>query len=175
MTSLLLGDVCTKIGSGATPRGGKDVYLEYGEVSLIRSQNIHNDRFERDGLVFISQKHADQLSNVKVRSNDVLLNITGDSVARVCQVPEHALPARVNQHVAIIRPNSSHLDARFLRFFLASPQVQAHMLALAGAGATRKALTKSMIESFEVPPLSVKAQRTIGAGVALILIRHAAR
>ena len=163
MTPLRLRDVCTKIGSGATPRGGKDVYLESGEVALIRSQNVYNDRFERNGLVFIGQEHSDQLSNVEVQGNDVLLNITGDSVARVCQVPADVLPARVNQHVAIIRPDSCRLDPRFLRFFFASPQMQAEMLALAAAGATRNALTKGMIESFEVPDLSVEVQRAIAA------------
>ena len=163
MTPLRLRDVCAKIGSGATPRGGKDVYLESGEVALIRSQNVYNDRFERNGLVFIGQEHSDQLSNVEVQGNDVLLNITGNSVARVCQIPADVLPARVNQHVAIIRPDSCRLDPRFLRFFLASPQMQAEMLALAAAGATRNALTKGMIESFEVPDLSVEVQRTIAA------------
>ncbi len=29
-TQISLGDVCTKIGSGATPRGGSDVYLGTG-------------------------------------------------------------------------------------------------------------------------------------------------
>ena len=163
MIPLRLRDVCTKIGSGATPRGGKDVYLESGEVALIRSQNVYNDRFERNGLVFIGQEHSDQLSNVEVQGNDVLLNITGNSVARVCQIPADVLPARVNQHVAIIRPDSCRLDPRFLRFFLASPQMQAEMLALAAAGATRNALTKGMIESFEVPDLSVEVQRAIAA------------
>ena len=35
------------------------------------------------------------------------------------------------------------------------------MLALAAAGATRNALTKGMIESFEAPDLSVEVQRVI--------------
>ena len=39
--SLRLGDVCTKIGSGATPRGGQEVYLKDGPYALIRSQNVH--------------------------------------------------------------------------------------------------------------------------------------
>ena len=96
-----LGEVCTKIGSGATPRGGRDVYLQNGPYSLIRSQNVHNDGFHRDGLAFIGDLHADELQNVEVFEDDVLLNITGDSVARVCQVAPDVLPARVNQHVAI--------------------------------------------------------------------------
>ena len=41
--------------------------------------------------------------------------------------------------------------------------MQTEMLALAAAGATRNALTKGMIESFEVPELSVEDQRAIGA------------
>ena len=35
-----LGDLCIKIGSGVTPRGGGNVYKQDG-ISLIRSQNIY--------------------------------------------------------------------------------------------------------------------------------------
>ena len=89
-----LGDVCTKIGSGATPRGGRDVYLQDGPCALVRGQNVYNDGFHRDGLAFIGERHADELQNVEVFQDDVLLNITGDSVARVCQVEPDVLPAR---------------------------------------------------------------------------------
>ena len=150
-----LGDVCTKIGSGATPRGGRDVYLEDGPYALIRSQNVHNDGFHRDGLAFITSHHADELRNVEVLDEDVLLNITGDSVARACQVAPDVLPARVNQHVAIIRPDAVNLDAGYLRYLLASPDMQILLLSWAGSGGTRNALTKGMIESLEIslPPL----------------------
>src|SRR5690554_1843217 len=100
-----LGPLCSKIGSGATPRGGEKVYLAKGDIALIRSQNVHNDGFKTDGLAYIAEEHADQLANVTVEPHDVLLNITGDSVARCCQVAPSVLPARVNQHVAIIRPH----------------------------------------------------------------------
>jgi type I restriction enzyme S subunit len=156
-----LAPLCRKIGSGATPRGGKDTYLESGPFSLIRSQNVYNNRFTNDGLAFISAEQADDLSNVEVEAGDVLLNITGDSVARCCQAAVRVLPARVNQHVAIIRPDSDQLDARFLRYFLVSPQMQEQMLMLAGAGATRQALTKGMIENFDVPKPDIKEQRAI--------------
>ena len=153
-----LGDCCEKIGSGATPKGGKEAYLDFGPVHLIRSQNVHNDGFSPSGLAYISEEQAQKLDNVKVESGDVLLNITGDSVARVCQALNRFLPARVNQHVAIIRPISSVFDARYLRYFFASPAQQNFMLGLAAVGATRNALTKGMIESFEVPcpPLAVQ-------------------
>ncbi|HCT9107017.1 TPA: restriction endonuclease subunit S [Proteus mirabilis] len=153
-----LGEYCCKIGSGATPKGGSSVYLDAGDVCLIRSQNIYNDGFEEGGLVYIDEVAAAKLRNVIVEHNDILLNITGDSVARVCLVPDAYLPARVNQHVAIIRPNKEHFDARFLRYFLASPKTQILLLNLSSAGATRNALTKSMIENFEVPKPSLSVQ-----------------
>src|SRR5690606_29464865 len=130
-------------------RGGKEAYRG-GKTALIRSQNIYNDRFVREGLVYIDDAQAHELRNVVVEEEDVLLNITGDSVARCCQVDPDVLPARVNQHVAIIRTQPDVLDARFLRYVLVSPTMQSHLLALASAGATRNALTKAMIESLTI-------------------------
>jgi type I restriction enzyme S subunit len=155
-----LGSLCEKIGSGATPRGGSNVYLDEG-IALIRSQNVHNDGFHKDGLAFIGEDEAAALDVVTVESGDVLLNITGDSVARVCQAPASVLPARVNQHVAIIRPKAKVLDAEFLRYLLVAPTTQEQLLALAAAGATRPALTKGMIDRLEVPVPPLPVQRRI--------------
>ena len=89
-------------------------------------------------------------------------NITGDSVARCCQVSPDVLPARVNQHVAIIRPDPEVLKPQFLRYALVEPKMQDRLLSWAGAGGTRNALTKGMIESFEIfAPAKVRKQRTI--------------
>lgn len=153
-----LGKVCSKIGSGATPKGGKSVYIDFG-VHQIRSQNIHNLQFDYGGLACITNDAANKLSSVTVEPRDVLLNITGDSVARVCQVPENVLPARVNQHVAIVRPENNQIRPEFLVYYLASPLMQSCMLQLAnGKGASRNALTKEMIAAFEVPcpPLEIQ-------------------
>lgn len=147
-----LKDLITKIGSGATPTGGDNSYKIEG-ISLIRSQNVLDFQFSYNGLAFIDKDQADALRNVIVQSEDVLLNITGDSVARVCKVPEKILPARVNQHVAIIRADKEKLDSDYLLYNL---QVKKeYLLSISEIGATRRALTKSMIEDldFIIPPL----------------------
>ena len=155
-----LGDYCIKIGSGATPKGGATVYIEDG-VTLIRSQNVYNLFFEYDGLTHITDDAAEKLNGVTIFPDDILLNITGDSVARVCMVPTDVLPARVNQHVAIIRTRKDLLP-QYLLYYLASPYMQAYMLNLAvGKGASRNALTKGMIEDFPMPLPSVEGQRRI--------------
>lgn len=158
-----LDSVCTKIGSGATPRGGESVYVDSG-TTLIRSQNVYNGLFIVDGLTHLADEHATQLDGVAVESADILLNITGDSVARCCQVPDFVLPARVNQHVAIIRPDPNRLLPEFLCYYLVSPLMQKYLLSRAGSGGTRNALTKGMIDTLEVPCPSKRDQREI-AGV----------
>lgn len=156
-----LGDICTKIGSGATPKGGSSVYQKRG-ISFIRSQNVYNLAFDISGLVFVNEQAAERLNGVTLEENDVLLNITGDSVARTCMVPKSLLPARVNQHVAIVRPSKEKLDPFFLMYYLASPFMQSYMLNLAvGKGASRNAMTKEMIENFEIPCPHLDIQKKI--------------
>ncbi|NTV15642.1 MAG: restriction endonuclease subunit S [Desulfobulbaceae bacterium] len=155
-----LQNLCLKIGSGATPRGGKEAYLAEGPFSLIRSQNVLDFTFSSNGLAFISETQARQLSNVEVQEGDVLLNITGDSVARVCQTPDWTLPARVNQHVAILRPNRELLLPGYLKYYLLEPKFKNFMLGMASVGGTRNALTKGMIEDFviQVPGLPTQTR-----------------
>jgi type I restriction enzyme S subunit len=155
-----LKDVCTKIGSGITPRGGEKVYREKG-IALIRSQNVLNNRFSFDGLVYIDESMAKEMENVEVQRQDILLNITGDSVGRCCTVPEEVLPARVNQHVSIIRVNRQQVNPVFLRYYLTSPKMQEYMLSLAQSGGTRNALTKGLIEDFISPQPDISEQEAI--------------
>lgn len=156
-----LGDVCSKIGSGATPKGGEKVYIKSG-TTFIRSQNVYNLYFNYNGIVYINDEASKKLNGVTINENDVLLNITGDSVARTCIVPSELLPARVNQHVAIVRPDSKILNPLFLNYYLASPYMQSFMLGLAvGKGASRNAMNKGMISNFEVPCPVIEIQEKI--------------
>lgn len=155
-----LADICSKIGSGATPRGGKEAYCEKG-ISLVRSQNVLDFSFSHDGLAFINNEQAAKLSNVEVFDGDVLLNITGDSVARACIMDSAFLPARVNQHVAIVRGKKSHVLNRYLLYFL--QWQKGYLLQLASAGATRNALTKGMLEQLEIDLPSLDEQKRIVA------------
>ncbi|MGI0105860.1 restriction endonuclease subunit S [Salinimicrobium sp. WS361] len=157
-----LKELTSKIGSGATPRGGKEAYKESG-ISLIRSQNVLDFSFSSNGLAFIDEGQAAALNNVTLESQDVLLNITGDSVARVCKVPDHWLPARVNQHVAIVRANEKILNPDFLHYSLLSRENKNLLLTMAGAGATRNALTKTMIEEFEISVPGIQEQKSIAS------------
>lgn len=161
MDKVKLGDCCVKIGSGATPKGGAAVYIDSG-TSFIRSQNVYNMHFDFEGLCHINEDAAIKLNGVTVFPEDILLNITGDSVARCCIVPDVVLPARVSQHVSIVRPDKTKILPKYLLYYLCSPFMQATMLGVAvGKGASRNAMTKGMIEGFEVPCPSLSEQQRI--------------
>ncbi|MCE7979104.1 MAG: restriction endonuclease subunit S [Nitrospira sp. NTP1] len=144
-----LGAITTKIGSGFTPRGGESSYLAQG-VPLIRSQNVYDDLFQENGLAFVSESHAADLAGVTVESKDILLNITGASVARCCMAPERYLPARVNQHVMIIRVDPEKADPFLVQKAITSDERKRQLLSYAQKGSTREALTKEMIANFEI-------------------------
>lgn len=148
MNTVKLGDITFKIGSGATPRGGKSVYVSDG-IALVRSQNVLDLAITRDGLAFIDDEAASKLAGAAVEPGDVLINITGDSTARVA-LWDIDLPARVNQHVAILRPDPTHLNSRWLQYWLAQPRVKSHLLVLASSGASRPALTKGMLSALKI-------------------------
>jgi type I restriction enzyme S subunit len=143
-----LQDVTTKIGSGATPTGGSASYTDSG-IALIRSMNVRDGEFTRKDLARINSRQAAKLDIVEVHRGDVLLNITGASVARVCLVPDEVLPARVNQHVCIIRTKDA-LESAFSEQLLLNASTKRRLLRSAESGATRQAITKAQLEAFEL-------------------------
>jgi restriction endonuclease S subunit len=156
-----LKEITVKIGSGATPKGGNKSYKAEG-ISLIRSMNVHDFEFREKNLAFIDERQAKELNNVTLQENDVLLNITGASVARCCVIPKKYLPARVNQHVSIIRAKKEVIDPIFLSLLLTSKFYKDPLLFTGEQGATRQAITKAQLEIFRISfPKSLKEQQAV--------------
>ena len=154
-------EITSKIGSGATPRGGNESYKTEG-ISLVRSMNVHDFEFRERNLALIDEQQAKELNNVTLQENDVLLNITGASVARCCVIPKEYLPARVNQHVSIIRAKKEIIDPIFLNLLLTSKFYKDQLLFTGEQGATRQAITKAQLEVFKIAfPKSIKEQKSL--------------
>lgn len=154
-----LKELTTKIGSGSTPKGGNNVYKNKG-IPLVRSMNIYSNYIKYDDLAYIDDEQAKKLANVEIRPDDILLNITGASIGRVNIAPQLFVGGRVNQHVSIIRCNKQKLLPKFLQIYLASPEIQ-KWIVKENYGATRQALTKSMIERLIISYPSLQEQNEI--------------
>ena len=157
-----IGELCTKTGSGSTPRGGKNVYKKVG-IPFLRSQNVYDDGLRLDDVACIEPDIHARMAGTAVRSRDLLLNITGGSMGRCCRVPDEFGEANVSQHVAIIRLAVSEM-ADFLHALVLSPYFQA-LIFDEQTGAGRGGLPKYKMDriSVAVPPLA--EQRRIVAKV----------
>lgn len=154
----VLSSCTSKIGSGATPKGGEENYKKTG-ISFIRSLNVYDGYFNFQNLAYIDNKQAEALKNVVVEEGDVLINITGASIARSCVVPSEILPARVNQHVSIVRPIKDQLVSIYLNHLFIVDTFKQKLLSIGkGNGATREAITKQQLENLKipVPPLNLQ-------------------
>jgi len=155
----------TKFGSGVTPRGGAAVYRDSG-IPLLRSQNIHFDGLRLDRVARIAPHIHAAMSGTQVKPGDVLLNITGASIGRVCSVPEHFGEANVNQHVCIIRPIPMRCDADYLAMFLATEAAQTAIY-IAQNGSSREGLAVSDVKALPIVLPPPHEQRLIGEFIGL--------
>ena len=151
-----LGELLSFVSSGSTPKGGKEVYTNYG-VLFIRSQNILNGFYDFSDCVYISKEIHDEMNRSKVKFGDVFLNITGASIGRSA-VMDREIEANVNQHVALLRCQDK-LKPEFLSLYLNSDYGQKQILSMQ-AGASREALNYSQIKQIKVPlpPLDKQLQ-----------------
>ncbi|WP_303815731.1 restriction endonuclease subunit S [Selenomonas ruminantium] len=153
-----LGDITTKIGSGKTPCGGSEAYVDDG-IPLIRSQNVHDDVVDLSDVAYIDEETNKSMENSLVAYNDVLLNITGASIGRSA-VYKGSKPANVNQHVCIIRPTEDY-SSDFIQMNLASSNGQ-KQIDSSQAGGAREGLNFRQIGKMEFAFPSVDEQNKIG-------------
>ncbi len=159
-----LGEICNKIGSGSTPKGGREVYLNAG-IPIIRSQNVLNGFLDLNDVAFISDEQHSKMKGTWVHPNDILLNITGASIGRSCVVPATVKTANVNQHVCIIRLKKC-ADACYVCNLILSKDVQ-KQIELLSVGGGRQGLNFQQIASFSflLPPL--EEQKKIAATLSV--------
>lgn len=151
-----LNRVVSKVGSGSTPRGGSEVYIDEG-IKFLRSQNIHFEGLNLDSVVYIPDSINEQMKNTQVQPFDVLLNITGGSIGRCFYVDDTLGKANVNQHVCIIRPLS--VNYRFLKYFLQSNSGQSQVWFYQKGD--REGLSAESIKTFRLPLPPLPEQQAI--------------
>ncbi len=157
-----LGDLCSKTGSGSTPRGGKTAYTKSG-IPFLRSQNVYDDGLRLDGVAYITPEIHDQMSGTAVVPDDLLLNITGGSIGRCAIVPNTFAEGNVSQHVAILRPAIAGMSG-YLHLVVLSPHFQTVMLG-SQTGAGREGLPKNRMDEILIPLPPLAEQRRIVAKV----------
>jgi type I restriction enzyme S subunit len=154
-----LGKICSKIGSGSTPKGSN--YSKTG-YPFFRSQNIYNEGLVYNDIKFVSDEVQNQMNGTIVFANDILLNITGGSLGRCSLVSNDFNEGNVSQHVCIIRPLK--VDVNFFHKIVLSPYFQRFVFS-STTGAGREGLPKYNLEQFKVPLPPFPEQKRIVAEI----------
>jgi len=154
-----LGEICSKIGSGSTPKGSN--YSQSG-FPFFRSQNIYNEGLVYDDIKFVSDEVQKQMNGTIVLANDILLNITGGSMGRCALVPKDFKEGNVSQHVCIIRP--IQVDTNYFHKIVLSPYFQKFIFS-STTGAGREGLPKYNLEQFAIPLPPLSEQKSIVAEI----------
>ena len=147
-----LENICSKIGSGSTPRGGN---YSYEGIPFFRSQNVHNNGLCYDDIKYIDDETHQCMISTEVHPGDVLLNITGGSLGRCAVVPSTFDIGNVSQHVCILRPIL--VISEYLHAFILSGHFHKNMKV---SGSGREGLPKYNLEKmvFPLPPFDEQAR-----------------
>jgi type I restriction enzyme S subunit len=130
-----IGDLEPFVTSGS--RGWAAFYSEYGSP-FIRITNLSRTCIypNLQDLRFVNlAKNESEAARTQLHDGDVLISITAD-IGIVGHVTHKLLkPAYINQHIALVRFDSTRTNSRFVSYFLASENPQKRFRALTDSGA----------------------------------------
>lgn len=148
-----------KVGSGKTPKGDNTLYTK-GKILFLRSQNVYNTGIILDDPPTVITDAIDkEMSNTRVITDDVLLNITGGSIGRCC-IYNLEKKANVNQHVSIIRMKKDKMLSGYMHYFWVSDLGQT-AINLYQTGGNREGMSASAIKNTPIPFMPIWEQQAI--------------
>jgi type I restriction enzyme S subunit len=92
----------------------KDEYIEEG-VPFLRSQNVRENRFDPEGLKFVSRAFHQSLSKSALSAGDVVVVRSG-SIGVSCVIPEHLGEANCSDLVIAKKPR--HVSPHLLAYYM---------------------------------------------------------
>ncbi len=155
---VLFNECCTFVGSGVTPKGGREVYQNDG-IPFIRSQNVLKGELDLSEVAYISDEINNQMKRTQINGGETLFNITGASIGRSCFVPFDQNIGNVNQHVCIIR-FKNYILPQLPQLWMNSPIIQRFVVENQ-IGQTRQALNFKQIRGMWFPVAPIEEQQEI--------------
>ena len=71
-----LGNMCSAIMNGTTPKGGEQVYVQNG-VIFLRSQNVWRNRIDLEDVAYIDEATHKSMEKSSLKKYDILMTKTG--------------------------------------------------------------------------------------------------
>ena len=157
---LRLADVCLKIQDG-THFSPKVQYSDPapGRFKYITSKNIRPWGLDLSDMSYVAEEtHQEIYGRCDPQLGDVLLTKDGANTGTVA-VNTLDEPFSLLSSVAVLRPHADILDARFLRYFIESPQGSRNILGKMSGTAIRRIILRQIKDAtIPLPPLDEQRQ-----------------
>ncbi|QLN91184.1 restriction endonuclease subunit S [Citrobacter freundii] len=152
----LLKNICISISDGdhqAPPKS--ETGIPFLVISDVNKGQIDFGNVSR----WVPESYYELLKEIrKPCQNDILYTVTGSYGIPV--IVNTTKPFCFQRHIAIIKPNSSLIDYKFLAFYLESPQIFKHASDVA-TGTAQKTVSLSSLRNFELSVPSLEEQHEI--------------
>lgn len=152
----LLKNICISISDGdhqAPPKS--ETGIPFLVISDVNKGQIDFENVSR----WVPESYYESLKEIrKPFQNDILYTVTGSYGIPV--IVNTTKPFCFQRHIAIIKPNSSLIDYKFLAFYLESPQIFKHASDVA-TGTAQKTVSLSSLRNFELSVPSLEEQAEI--------------
>lgn len=141
-----LGDISDFITSGS--RGWARYYSAFGAL-FIRSQNVRNGYIDFNDSQFVSPPSGAEGSRTRVRINDLLITITGNSVGNVAFLARDIGESYISQHVGLVRLARAK-SAQYICNYLAPGSPGNAQILGSQSGQSKPGLTLKNLSDFQI-------------------------
>ncbi len=158
-----LGGLSAFVTSGS--RGWAQFYSDSGAL-FIRSQNVRDGRLSFEDVQYVSPPTGAEGDRTKVKKDDLLITITGNSVGNVALVEQTFDEAYISQHVGMVRLKETTSGAYICRYL--SPNSPGNLqIAGSQSGQSKPGLNLQNLKDFSIAlPPTMKEQRAIATALS---------
>ena len=160
---ITLGELSEFVTSGS--RGWAQFYSESGAL-FIRSQNVRDGRLSFEDVQHVSTPNGAEGNRTKVKPNDLLITITGNSVGNVALVEQTFDEAYISQHVGLVRLKEPTRGAFVCRYLSPNSPGNAQ-IAGSQSGQSKPGLNLQNLKDFQIAlPPTVSELQAIAAALS---------
>ena len=167
-----LGDMCSAIMNGTTPKGGEQVYVENG-ITFLRSQNVWRNKIDLEDVAYIDETTHKSMKKSSLKKYDILMTKTGrintenSSLGRAALFMGEDDSANINGHVYLIRLEKEY-NHEFVIKILTTPEYRDYIRSVCVGGIDKRQINKDHIEDFPIIQPSKEKQEEFSAFVQQI-------
>ena len=159
-----LGNMCSVIMNGTTPKGGEQVYVKNG-ITFLRSQNVWRNKIDLEDVAYIDEATHKLMKKSSLKKYDILMTKTGrintenSSLGRAALFMGEDDSANINGHVYLIRLEKEY-NHEFVIKILTSPEYRDYIRSVCVGGIDKRQINKDHIEDFPIiqPPIEIQQQ-----------------